>query len=77
MRQQFGQVHDPDRDRRVSDAERFLDDRRREALAMIALWGRSPKPHAADELKHWRREPRDIDRKAARLAQRDGRRPAR
>jgi hypothetical protein len=47
-------VHRPDRDQRVHDAARFLRDREAEAEAMIALWSRSTKPYAADELSHWR-----------------------
>jgi hypothetical protein len=62
-----GTVTDPDRDKRVSDAERFIDDRRRECLAMMRLWLRSSKPYARDELTHWRAALKEIDLKAARL----------
>jgi hypothetical protein len=34
---EHGKVNEPDRDHRVTDADRFRDERRREALAMIAL----------------------------------------
>ena len=49
-----GKVYHPEHDKRVHDAERFLRDREAEAVAMIALWGRSRNPYAADELSHWR-----------------------
>lgn len=65
-----GRANDPNRDQRVTDAVRFLDDRRREASAMAALWLRSTKPCADDELKYWRGVLRDIDKQAARLEER-------
>ena len=58
------EVKDPERDGRVPDADRFTDERRREALAMIQLWRRSKKPWAGDEQRYWRGVLRDIDRKA-------------
>lgn len=66
-----GKVNNPGRDRRVSDSDRFLDDRRREAMAMIALWLRSTKPHARDELAYWRGVLKEIDLQAARLRLRE------
>jgi hypothetical protein len=48
-----GHVNDPDHDKPVSDAGRFVHDRRVEALAMIDLWTRSTKPYAAAELCYW------------------------
>jgi hypothetical protein len=62
-----GRVYDVNRDGQVSDAERFLDDRRRGTLAMIALWQRSRNPRAADELDYWRDVLTSIDAQAARL----------
>ncbi len=59
-----GNVSDPDNDGRVSDADRFRDERRREALAMIELWLRSSKLYAGDEIRHWRRVLSEIDRQA-------------
>jgi hypothetical protein len=47
-----GTANDPIRDNRVEATERFLDERRREALAMMTLWPRSLKPYARDELNH-------------------------
>jgi hypothetical protein len=67
----------PEDDRRVIDAERFIDQQRREAMAMIALWERSRKPYAAEELRYWRRELGRIDRDAARMAQKAERQPDR
>jgi hypothetical protein len=46
-------------------------------MAMVALWLRSTKPYAADELRYWRGVLREVDRQAVRLEQRDGRRPER
>jgi hypothetical protein len=45
-----GKLYDVNRDGRISDIERFLDDRRWDALAMIALGRRRTKPRAADRL---------------------------
>jgi len=64
-------VHRPGRDRRVRDASRFLHDRRVEAESMIALWERSTKPRAADELRYWRDTLRLIDAQAAALMSED------
>ena len=72
MNDDLGSVRDPDGDKRVSDADRFLDDRRRECLAMLALWQRSRKPYAKDEIAYWKAQLKEIDRKAARLRIRDG-----
>lgn len=58
-------VRDPERDGRVSDADRFVHDRRTEAFAMIRLWERSTKPYAGNELRYWRGVLREIDRKAS------------
>jgi hypothetical protein len=44
---------------------------------MIRLWERSRKPHAADELRSWRAELRQIDIQAAKLEQGARRRPTR
>jgi len=66
-----GHVEDPGRDRRVTDAERFIHDRRTEALAMFALWSRSTKPHADGEMTYWRGVLRELDMQAARLMQRE------
>ena len=60
-------VHRPDRDKRVGDAERVLRDREAEAAAMIALWSRSTKPYAADELSHWRAALARVRRELTRL----------
>jgi hypothetical protein len=60
-------VRRPDRDTRVHDTERFLRDREAEAVAMIALWGRSRKPFAADELSHWRAALARVRRELTRL----------
>jgi hypothetical protein len=60
-------VHRPDRDKRVHDAERFLRDRETEAVAMIALWGRSRTPDAPDELAHWRAVLARVRRELTRL----------
>jgi hypothetical protein len=57
----------PERDRRVSDPLRFLEDRQREAVAMIALWNRSTKSWACSELWHWQRVLEDLDRQIDRL----------
>jgi hypothetical protein len=70
-----GKVNDPDRDRRVSDADRVIDDRRRDCLAMIQLWMRSSKPYAREELAHWRDALKEIDLKAARTGTRGAARP--
>ncbi len=67
MNREPGQVHDANRDHRVSDAARFLHDRRREALAMIRLWEKSAKPWADDELTYWRGVLIEIDHQAAAL----------
>jgi len=61
----------PDRDSRVRDVTRFLHDRRVEAESMIALWERSTKPWAADELRYWRDVLRLIDAQAAALMSED------
>ena len=42
-----------------------LDDRRREILAHIALWERSRKPYAPEELAYWQAELEHLDREAA------------
>jgi hypothetical protein len=67
MSRDIGKVNNPDRDKRVSDADRFLDDRRRECLAMIRLWRRSKKPDAKEDLAYWREQLKEIDLKAARI----------
>lgn len=77
MNDDIGKVNNPDRDHRVRDAQRFIHDRRQECLSMIALWEKSRKPHAAEDLRYWRDELASIDRKAAQLEQRDQRRPSR
>lgn len=53
---------DPERDRRVTDAERFRNDRRVEALAMLNLWQKSTKPGAAAELVYWQNVLDELDR---------------
>lgn len=60
-------VSRPERDRRIGDARRFLEDRRHEATCMIALWERSRKPWAPDELAYWRGVLADVERQIARL----------
>jgi hypothetical protein len=62
-----GDVRRPERDKRVHDTERFLRDREAEAVAMIALWGRSRTPDAPDELAHWRAVLARVRRELTRL----------
>jgi hypothetical protein len=59
-----GKVNHPERDKRVGDTDRFVHDRRTEALAMIRLWQKSTKRNAGDELAYWRKTLEEIDRQA-------------
>ena len=43
----------------------YLDDRRREILAHMALWERSRKRWASEELAYWQAELEHLDREAA------------
>ena len=58
-------VDDPDNDGRVTAPrgypDRFRDERWRECLAMIAVWHRSSKPYAGNEIQHWRQVLTEID----------------
>lgn len=56
---------EPAGDNRVHDRDRYLDDRRREILAHIALWERSRKTYAPEELAYWQGELEYLDREAA------------
>ena len=56
---------EPAGDNRVQDRDRYLDDRRREILAHMALWERSRKPYAREELAYWQAELEHLDREAA------------
>ena len=47
-----GKVYDTDHDQRVRDAMRFLEDRRREALVLIALWAANELREARSEVQH-------------------------
>jgi hypothetical protein len=55
----------PDRREDEPETDRVSHDRRVEALSMIALWQKSTKPWAQDELKYWQALLRDIDGNAS------------
>jgi len=71
---EHGAVNHPEHDHRVRDVDRFMHDRRVEANAAIALWSRSRKPGAAEDIAHWTGVLRDIDRKAAKMMQQEAHR---
>ena len=72
MNDDNGSVRNPDRDKRVRDPDQFRYDRRQECLLMIALWEKSRKIDAKENLAYWRAELERIDGRAARLRVRGG-----
>jgi hypothetical protein len=67
-----GKVNHPERDKRVGDTDRFVHDRRTEALAMIRLWKKSTKRDAGDELRCWRMAHEEIASQAGQESSADG-----
>ena len=60
--------YSPDRDKRITDALRFLHDRRVEAEQMCALWESSRPRDAAEQLHYWQGVSDDVQRHINRLA---------
>lgn len=70
MAHDIGTVGGVDPDRQVTAAERLLNERRRGALAMIAIRSQSWVPSASAALDYWRGVLAGIDREASQLAER-------
>jgi hypothetical protein len=66
-----GDVHRPDRDKRIRDPQRYLHGKLREAEAMIALWERSLQAgraaDAGEQLHYWRRQRFAIPQQISRI----------